>query len=457
MRGPAKTLYTLTAIWLALAKPAGADEVFDWNTVAILAAGAGGQNSAVLSRTLAMVHLAIHDALNAVDRRYEAYLYEGPAESDATPGVAVAAAARDVLIGVIPQFGKTSQQEKAFAIVVAAYAAAVGDVPHGEPKVRGIAAGKIAAAAMLAARRNDGALGGADYPPGGSPGHGRPHPNHLPANPPISDPALAPTVVRQWGRVTPFTMAVPWQFRLPGPPALGSEQYARDYNEVKRLGGKISAERTAVQSGIARYWYESPPEGWNRIARAVATERRLGRWENARLLALVNAVIADGYIAGADTGDQYNFRRPVTAIRSADRDGNDATPGDPAWDSFMNTPPLPDYPSTHGVAGAASAAVLARFFGTDQVIFSMTSGPPGAGITRSFTSFSQASEESADAGVFAGIHFRTSCEAGIKQGEQIGRRAFAQNLVRYRRDPDAACRVTMGQPCEDRKAAGSAK
>lgn len=114
-------------------------------------------------------------------------------------------------------------------------------------------------------------------------------------------------------------------------------------------------------------------------------------------------------------------------------------------------------PSTHGVAGAASAAVLARFFGTDQVIFSMTSGPPGAGITRSFTSFSQASEESADAGVFAGIHFRTSCEAGIKQGEQIGRRAFAQNLVRYRRDPDAACRVTMGQPCEDRKAAGSAK
>ena len=201
-----------------------------------------------------------------------------------------------------------------------------------------------------------------------------------------------------WGQVTPFTMAAPWQFRLPGPPALSSEQYARDYNEVKRLGGKISAQRTAVQSEIARYWYEGSPQSWNRIARAIAAQRGLDPWENARLLALVNAVIADAYIAGADTSYFYNFWRPVTAIRSGDSDGNDATAGDPGWETFVSTPPLPEYPSTHCVAGAASAAVLARFFGSDHVTLSMTSGPPFAGITRSFTSFSQASEENADSG-----------------------------------------------------------
>jgi hypothetical protein len=152
----------------------------------------------------------------------------------------------------------------------------------------------------------------------------------------------------------------------------------------------------------------------------------------ARLLALVNASIADGYIAGADTRYFYNFWRPITAIRAGDTDENDATALDPTWESFMNTPPLPDYPSTHSVAGGAAAAVLARFFGTDQMSFSMTSGPPFAEITRSFTSFSQAAQENADSRVYAGIHFRTACQDGVKQGAQIGRRAFAQHLQPYK-------------------------
>ena len=223
-------------------------------------------------------------------------------------------------------------------------------------------------------------------------------------------------------------MAQPWQFRLPGPPPLKSKQYARDYNEVKRLGGKTSTERTATQSEIAKYWYEGSPDGWSRIARAVGAQRGLDLWDNARLLALINAVIADGYIAGADTRYLYNFWRPVTAIRAGDTDKNDATAPDPTWESFLNTPPLPDYPSTHSVAGGGASTVLALFFGSDRVSFTMTSGLPFAGITRSFTSFSQAAQENADSRVYAGIHFRTACRDGIKLGKQIGRRAFAQYL-----------------------------
>jgi hypothetical protein len=122
----------------------------------------------------------------------------------------------------------------------------------------------------------------------------------------------------------------------------------------------------------------------------------------------------------------------VTAIRNGDTDGNDATVGDPTWESFLNTPPLPDYPSTHSVAGGAAAAVLARFFGSDKVSFIMTNGAPFAAIARSFSSFSQAAQENADSRVYAGIHFRSACRDGIKLGEQIGRRAIAQYLLSYR-------------------------
>jgi hypothetical protein len=138
-------------------------------------------------------------------------------------------------------------------------------------------------------------------------------------------------------------------------------------------------------------------------------------------------------VAGADTRYLYNFWRPVTAIRAGDTDGNDATTADPAWETFLNTPALPDYPSTHSVLGGAAAAVLARFFGGDQVTFSMTSGPPFRGITRSFASFSQAAHENGDSRVYAGLHFRSACRDGVRLGEQIGRRAFAVHLQPYRR------------------------
>src|SRR5215475_2979542 len=420
---------------LGTPRAAAADEVFDWNVTGFEATAEGGQNPILISRTMTMVHLAVHDALNAIERRYEPYLYEGRAEPGAAPAAAVAAAAHDVLVEVIPGWGKPEQREKALGIVSNAYASALAKVPDGPPKDHGIAIGKAAARAILEARKADGSGAPSEYTTGTAPGQWRPHPNPTPSNPPIPDQALAPgnwpAMLPQWGRVTPFTMATPWQFRLPGPPALASAEYARDYEEVKQVGGKNSATRSAEQSEIAKYWYEGSPQGWSRVARVVAAQRGLDRWDNARLLALVNAVIADGYIAGADTRYLYNFWRPVTAIRAGDSDGNDATAGDPAWETFMNTPPLPEYPSTHSVAGGAASAVLARFFGSNEVAFSMTSGAPFAGITRSFENFSQAAQENADSRVYAGIHFRSACQDGIKLGQQIGRRGFAQFLREY--------------------------
>lgn len=443
----AKIASAVLGLLAVLPHQAAADEVFDWNVTGFEATAAGGQNTVVISRTMTMMHLAVHDALNAIERRYEPYLYvidrpfqphlyAGMADPAATANAAIAAAARDMLVGIVPDWGKPEQRTKALAIIESAYTAALAKLPEGLAKKHGVAVGQAAAAAMLAARKTDGSSAPSQYTPGTAPGKWRLHPNPVPPNPPILDPALAvgnwPPLLPQWGQVVPFTMVAPWQYRLKGPPALASTQYAKDYEEVKRLGSKNSTARTPEQSEMARYWYEGSPQGWSRIARVVAAQRGLDRWDSARLLALVNAAIADGFIAGFDTRYLYDLWRPVTAIRAGDMDGNDATPADPAWETFLNTPPIPDYPSTHSVSGGAAAAVLARFFGGDQVAFSMTSGAPFAGITRSFKSFSQASQENADSRVYAGIHFRSACRDGIMLGEQIGRRAFAQYLQAYR-------------------------
>jgi hypothetical protein len=420
----------------AATRPAAANEVYDWNTTAIEANAVGGQNNIVAARTKAIMHLAIHDALNAIERRYEPYLYVTAAEPSADPGAAIAAAAHDVLAAVTPDWGKPEQQRKALEIVEGVYTDALAKIPDGAPKTHGIATGQAAAAAMLTMRKLDGWNTKLDYIVETAPGRWQPHPNPVPANPPIGDAALAagnaPAMMPQWARLAPFTMVSPAQFRLPGPPALTSADYARDFDEVKQLGAKDSTLRTAEEAEIAKFWYEGTSQGWSRIARVVAADRGLDQWEAARLLALVNAVVSDGYVAGADTRYLYNFWRPITAIRAGEHDANDATIADPNWEPFLNTPPLPDYPSTHSVGGAAAAVVLARFFGTDQVAFKMTSGAPFAGITRSFTSFSQAAQENADSRVYAGIHFRAACRDGIKLGEQIGRRAFVHFLQQYR-------------------------
>jgi hypothetical protein len=413
------------------AAPAAANEVLTWSETALKAVAANGQNSVQITRTLAMMHGAMHDALNAINRRYATYYFEGPGEPGASPDAAVATAAHTVLVGVIPSFGTPAQKVAALAMVEDAHLASLSRVSNGDAKTKGVTVGRAAGAAMLALRKDDGALRDAPYTPGTGPGKWRPHPNPDPANPPIANkdlaPGYAPSILPGWGNVTPFTLLSASQFWLPGPPALTSEAYARDFDEVKRLGGKISEARTPEQTEIARFWFQGSPS-WSRIASAVAQERGLDAWDSARLFALMNLAMADTYIAGFKIRYVYDLWRPVTAIRDGDTDGNEATAGDPTWHSHQNTPPVSEYPSTQSTFSGAATAVLAGLLGTDQVAFTFTSGPPFADITRSFTSFSQAAREAAESRIYAGIHFRTACEDGLVLGRKIGERAVAMLL-----------------------------
>jgi hypothetical protein len=411
--------------------PAAANEVLTWNETALKAVTANGQNGVQITRTLAMVQGAIHDVLNAITRRYAAYYFEGPGDALASPEAAVAAAAHTVLVGVIPSVGTPAQKIAALALVEDAYLASLRGGGDGAARTQGVVVGRAAGAAMLALRKDDGATKDAPYTPVTGPGKWRPHPNPDPPDPPIANkelaPGYAPAILPGWGNVTPFTLLSASQFWLPGPPALTSEAYARDYNKVKRVGGQQSEARTAEQTEIARFWFEGPP-AWSRIARAVATARGLDAWDSARLLALMHLAMADGYIAGFKIRYVYDFWRPVTAIREGDTDGNDATAGDPRWNSLQNTPAVSDYPSTMSLISGAAAPVLAGVLGTDQVSFSVTSGAPFKDITRTYTSFSQAARESADSRVYAGIHFPTACEDGLVLGRKIGERAVALYL-----------------------------
>lgn len=404
--------------------PADANEVVRWNETTIKAIEAHGQSNVVATRTLAMVQGAVHDALNAISRRYDAYYFEGPGDPAASPDAAAGAAAHTVLVGILSTSGTPAQRGAALSLVEQAYAASMARVTDGPARNKGVAVGRAAGGAMLTLRRDDGATRDTLYTPGTGPGKWRPHPNPVPANPPIANPDLArgylPSAVPGWANLTPFTLLSASQFWLPGPPALTSDTYARDYNEVKNIGGKVSAVRTAEQTQIARFWFEGPG-AWNTIARTVLTSRGADARDSARVLALMNLAMADAYIAGWKIRYVYDLWRPVTAIREGDNDGNDATVGDPTWDSHQNTPAVSDYPSTQSIFSAAAATVLASVLG-DQATFTFTSGKPFDGITRSFTSFSQAARESADSRVYAGIHFRSACEDGLALGRKVGQR-----------------------------------
>lgn len=233
----------------AHAPPATANDVLTWNETAVNAAAANGQNNIQITRTLAMVQGAVHDALNAITRRYAAYYFEGPGEAGASPEAAVAAAAHTVLVGVIPSVGTPAQKVAALALVEDAYLASLSRDGGGAARRHGVAVGRAAGAAMLALRKDDGATKDAPYTPGTGPGKWRPHPNPDPPNPPIASkelaPGYAPAILPGWGNVTPFTLLSASQFWLPGPPALTSEAYARDFTVYGLLGAVHRAPSAA--------------------------------------------------------------------------------------------------------------------------------------------------------------------------------------------------------------------
>ena len=386
---------------ITVASRVSADEVTRWNKIATDASAVANTNPLTESCVLAILHVAIHDAANAVESRYEPYQPRtSPAPVAASVEAAIAGAAHDTLVALLPE-SKVSFD--------AALEETLRTVADNSKKTAGLEVGRAAAAAILAARKNDGQNRTVEYTPGTKPGEYRP-----------TAPDFKPAAMAHWGSVRPFVLKSSAQFRCPEPPPVNSSRDLADLEEVKAIGGSKSVTRTAEQSEIGRYWYESSPQGWNRIAREVSAGRQFDVWENARLFALVNLAMADGYIAGFEDKYYYNYWRPVTAIRER---------GDSEWLSYLPTPPVPDYPSNHTVEGAAAATVMARFFNTDFVSFSMTSGAPYPGITRKFWSFSEAARENGASRVLCGIHFSTAVNVGYIQGERIGEWAF-ENVLR---------------------------
>ena len=384
--------------------------VIDWNvqTHQIIKAADGYTDPMAASRVLAMVHLAMHDAVNAAEPRYHAYAYAPQARApkpNADAAVAAAVSAHDVLVALYP-----NQKDLARATLDATLL----DAGLGEAVEQGKRLGAAAAAAMLAKRNNDGSRGNEAYQPGTRPGEYR------------FTPGFEFVAAPHWRAVTPFSMRSPDQFRVAAPPALVSAAYAAAFDEVKASGSKAAdARRSAEQTHYAAYWYEFSDIGWNRIARAVARDKPQDLWERARTFALLNAVMADAYIAGWDSKMHYNFWRPVTAIRLAADDANPRTALDADWTPLLTTPPVQDHPSTHSALGAAAAVALAHAFGGDRVEFTMASASALTDApSRSFTSFSAAAKENADSRVRAGLHFRFATDAGLQLGERIGQQAM---------------------------------
>jgi PAP2 superfamily len=376
------------------------------------------------SRIYAVMHIAIHDALNAVDRRFKPYTFDKKAAPGASPDAAVAAAGHDVLVALIKQLPlelvKQTCIDGGVASVETAYTAARAAIPDAPAKDQGIAVGQAAAASILALRANDNAVGpflNKNCPP--------PAPGKYQCTPGF--PFIG---FEGWEKVTPFVLQDSTQFR-PGPPyAITDAAFKADLDEVKSLdgdGAKTPSARTAEQTQIALFWLESSPLKWSRIARTVATNKGLNTWENARLLALLNMALADGYIAMVASKNHYNFWRPVTAIQSG---------GDPSWTPLRPTPPDQDYPSGHSIEGGAGAEVLKQFFGTDQISFQdcgvllpAESTCDGATPTlRSYTSFTQAANENGYSRVLVGFHFHNATDQGTAYGRRIGERAATLNL-----------------------------
>ena len=386
------------------AGPPGA-VVRDWNETARSQAF---ENPLRLARILAIMHAAQHDAVNGAQPRYETYastLRDRRADAEA----AAAAAAHEVLVAFFPA-NQAALDER--------LAESLSAVPDGDAEDAGVALGRAVGDVVLAARADDG-YGTADpFSPAPGPGIWEPTP-----------PAFAPMLEPQFQNVTPFTLRDRAQFLPDPPPALTSRRYARDYNEVKRIGQDISPARTADQTHVAHFWVEPSASGWSRVGNLVSARYRYDLHRTARLQALLNMAMADGFVVGWYQKRHFAFWRPVTAIRKADTDGNPRTAPDPSWMSLRPTPALPDYPSTHSLLGGAAAEVLRRFTGTSVFPFCMistTSTPPGT--QRCWNSFTRAELENAESRVLVGFHFRSAIETGVEVGRKVGQFAMRHAL-----------------------------
>jgi hypothetical protein len=392
-----------------------------WNEIAVqkLATASPARPAAIPFLDMAVVQIAVHDAVQAIDRRYEPYhvmLLRGVSGSREA---AAAKAAHDVLVNILPTQAITL--DMTFDKYLTDHNLADDDP--------GVSIGALAAAGILALRADDGRLPNPLPPPfvgGTAPGEWRP----TPSDPLLGGPSpFAPMATPWLGAVPPFTLERGDQFRAEAPPPLNSKRYAKDYNEVKDLGARSNSKRTPKQDQLAYFYAGNNFILWNRVLRDVAAEHTDNIGDNARLLALGTMAIADSFITSWDSKKQYPFWRPITAIQKGDDDNNPRTAGDPAWQPLINTPNYPDWTSGANNAVGALTRMLELFFGTDKITFTVFSQHPLANPnTRTYHRFSDLSWDTVEVRILQGIHFRSADEEGRKQGRQVAQWAFGHVL-----------------------------
>jgi len=390
----------LAATMLGAAPSAFANVITDWDEKAVAAvtplAGLGGTTPYMAQRMIAMVHAAMFDAVNSIERRYRPYLVQLPAAATTSKEAAAAAAAATVLATID---AKTAREMRdAIAVYLAS-------IPDGAAKSDGVALGETVAAKVLEARANDGSGAPDAYRPRTTPGVYVPTPI---------------TINSMWPDMKPFVMAKGSQFRPKPPIALNSKEWAADYNELKDYGGQNSTKRTAEQTETARFWLVGPPVAYHPFVRKLVIAKQMGVLDSARFMALVGVGITDAIIAVLDAKYHYNFWRPITAIRNGDNDGNPATDREATWQPIAPTPMHPEYPCAHCIQSGSVAGVVKAVFGTTDIPEIAMTSPTAPGVTHRWTSMTAFTDEIASARIWAGFHYRFSNRVGTEMGLQIG-------------------------------------
>jgi PAP2 superfamily len=378
--------------------------VVQWNRTLLAIVRTPGAQPATVhpTRSFAIMHAAVYDAVNAIDRTHRPYLVRLSGDPrDASQEAAAAAAAHEVLVALYPAFQ---------AALDAELQQSLAQIPDGNDKAEGITVGKTVADQVLALRSNDGSNAKPiPYVFGTAPGDYQSTPPNFPPQPQFT----------HWSRVTPFALERASQFRPGPPPALTSDTYSDAFNQIKSLGIAGSTNATADEALTGRFWNGAIQNYWNEIAQTASVAHSLTTAQNARLFALLNLSFADDVIAFYDAKYTYNFWRPVTAIRAANANTNSETVADPNWlPEVGKTAPDPSYPGAHAVISAAGAEVLISFFERDRFDFNVTSEVL-PGVERPFTSFSAAAEEATLSRIFGGQHFRFDLSTGQRLGRDV--------------------------------------
>jgi hypothetical protein len=394
---------TLLAIAL-LTTAARGDVIMDWNAKAD-AIGIDKQlPNAPNARGQAMLHVAMFEAVNAIDRRYAPYRLKLTADSTSSREAAAAAAAHGILLSLYPDLKPDLD---------ATLATSLSGIADQDAKAKGIELGKQAAAGILALRVNDGSNVPESYRPMTAPG--------------VYVPTAVPIESASSG-IMPFAMQTGAQFRPAPPPALTSEVWTRDLNEIREMGSFASTRRTAEQTTMARFWFFTGPRTYNPIVRQVASARKMDLVDCARLYALTSMAGIDAFIAVFDAKYTYNLWRPVTAIRNADLTSNPATPREASWQPLGTTPMHPEYPCAHCIVAAAISTVLQSVAGNETGEVTLVS-PTAPGVTRKWSRLQDYSDEVSNARIYAGFHYRFSTEVGKEMGRKIGEVAVGTQML----------------------------